>query len=166
MKDQEEKKDGLEETELEEVTIEEDAARTDTADSDVEADELPQGEPESDDGAEPVVDEVPEEAQADDAQAEPQESEPTALSEAEVVALVPDHLPAEMRKRLAGQEYFTESEVEQAVGAEIDYLKSVTGSGKPFGKAKKAQAPVANLSEAAEQNVKHHKAVQNKWFGG
>ena len=140
--------------ELEEVKIEEGEEAADAQAPAADTDEAPQG----DEAKEPQGDEAK--------TVEPTESEPVKLSEADVSALIPDHLPEQTRTRLLAETYQTEQDAKAAIVAEVDYLRAVTGSGKPFGTASSAPAPVVDLSEAAEQNIETHKAVSAKYFGG
>lgn len=56
------------------------------------------------------------------------------LAEAEVVKIVGEtHLPDAAQKRLAAQPYANEKELRTAIEAEVEYVKTLTGSGKPWG---------------------------------
>ena len=81
--------------------------------------------------AEPVVireeDQQPVETPAAEATPEP-------LAQAEVdTALAESGLPEIAVKRLAVATYADKAALDAAVTAEVEYLKTVTGSGKPFG---------------------------------
>ena len=108
---------------------------------------------------------------SEDAQAPPETPQevappPVALSEAEVGALIPDHLPDETRERLLAQEYFTGPDARAAIVAEVDYLRAVSGGGRPFG-TQSAQAPVVvDLAEAVERDKATRATISKKHFGG
>lgn len=83
-------------------------------------------------------------AETDPANTEPQENEPEPvyLSEGEVLGIVEKHrgLTLPIRRRIAEAGPFeTAEQVEQIVSQEIEYLKAVTGSGKPFGQPVNSQ---------------------------
>ena len=70
------------------------------------------------------------------------------------------NLPDPAKAKLKEGEYETTDELESAITKEVDYLKSVTSSGKPVGKKKKAaqQSPVTQEEIAEKQN-----AALKKW---
>lgn len=80
----------------------------------------------------------------------------------EVAAELDRHnLPPASRARLSEAEYATAEEVKTAALAEIDYIKTVTGSGKPFTRKSAAEATERPLAErAAVQD-----SILNQTFG-
>ena len=82
--------------------------------------------------AEPVV--IREEQQAPPVETPAAEATPEPMAQAEVdTALAESGLPEIAVKRLAGATYADKAALDAAVAAEVEYLKTVTGSGKPFG---------------------------------
>ena len=62
------------------------------------------------------------------------EASPEPMAQAEVdTALAESGLPEVAAKRLAIGTYADKTALDAAVAAEVEYLKTVTGSGKPFG---------------------------------
>jgi hypothetical protein len=150
-----EKDKELEETELEEVVIEE--GQENKADkSDSTGDNEPAAET-SETTDTPVLEEIADTTET---------TQPVPLSEADIRALIPDHLPQETQDRLLSQPYFDEQAVKQAVTIEVDYLRAVTGSGQPFGSSSPATQTITNFEEAAKQNLETHAAIRERWFGG
>lgn len=73
------------------------------------------------------------------------------LSEAEATSILGEsNLPDVVKKRLAESGYKDAEQVEEAITAEVEYLKAVTGSGKPFGQGG-SQPPDTSISEADVQ---------------
>ena len=60
-------------------------------------------------------------------------------------------LPEAAQKRLAEAEYKDKAEVEAAITAEVSYLKTITGSGKPFGQGGGQPPEEKRISEADMQ---------------
>jgi hypothetical protein len=60
-------------------------------------------------------------------------------------------LPEAAQKRLAEAEYKDKAEVETAITAEVAYLKTITGSGKPFGQGRGKPPDETRISEADVQ---------------
>ena len=60
-------------------------------------------------------------------------------------------LPEVAQKRLAEAEYKDEAEVKTAIAAEVAYLKTITGSGKPFGQGGGQPPEETRISEADVQ---------------
>lgn len=60
-------------------------------------------------------------------------------------------LPEAAQKRLAEAEYEDGAEVEAAITAEVEYLKTITGSGKPFGQGGGQGPEQTRISEADMQ---------------
>jgi len=60
-------------------------------------------------------------------------------------------LPGAAQKRLAEAEYEDEGEVKAAITAEVEYLKAITGSGKPFGQGGGRPPEEERISEADVQ---------------
>lgn len=90
---------------------------------------------------------------------------PDSLEEAEVIRIVNESvLPVVSRQRLIGVQYPDEKVLQEAIAAEVTYLKEATGSGQVFGLGetqkpeKKSYNPEA-VAEAAER-------VNKKYFGG
>jgi hypothetical protein len=88
------------------------------------------------------------------AEAAPAPTAPVALAEADVTTLLAKTtLPPAAQRRLAGQPWKTATDLDKAVVAEVDYLKSVTSSGKPVIPAVRP-ASQRKLAEAdTEKNV-------------
>ena len=77
---------------------------------------------------------------------------PTYLAKAEVKALLEaSSLPQAAQKRLAEAEYQDGVEVQAAIAAEVEYLKTITGSGKPFGQGSSQPLEAQRISEADVQ---------------
>ena len=60
-------------------------------------------------------------------------------------------LPEAAQKRLAEAEFKDKAEVEAAITAEVAYLKTITGSGKPFGQGGGQPPEETRISEADVQ---------------
>lgn len=120
--------------------------------------------------AEPVVvqeseeEETQEPAGEQEPVVEAELEEPTALSEADVSALIPDHLPEQTKARLLAREYESEAAVKEAVILEVEYLKAVTGAGRPIGVTGGTSKPI-DMGEAAKEAQGRFDAVNSKWFG-
>ena len=66
-------------------------------------------------------------------------------------------LPQEAQERLAGAEYEDESALRQAVLAEVEYVKTLTGSGQPFGQGpSQGQREEKPLSERLDEVDRRH----------
>jgi hypothetical protein len=78
-----------------------------------------------------------------------EEEAPQKLAEAEVAQLLSEtNLPSASKNRLAGAEYEDESALREAILAEVEYVKTLTGSGQPFGQGQgQAQQEIKPLSE-------------------
>lgn len=102
-----------------------------------------------------------------DAETQEQEAAPEFLSEADVIALIPETAPPEMKARILGRQYSDDLSAREAVTAELNYLMAVTGSGKPVMAGSNPQAaPVVNVSELAAAQAERQIAVNQKWLGG
>jgi cation transport regulator len=103
------------------------------------------------------VEETVEEVEIQETEPEVQETEeqPDKLLEVDVIRdlLAETDLPKYAQTRLAYSGRFTsEEEVKEAAEAEIEYIKRVTHSGKPFGMSKKTpEKKVDKFAEAEEQ---------------
>ena len=97
-------------------------------------------------------------------EAEPQPEAPVMLGEADVSALIPEHLPEQTRTRLLAGEYASPEAVKEAVIREVEYLKAVTGAGRPIGVRSEKPAPVS-LDEAGKEAEARFDSVNSKWFG-
>lgn len=76
---------------------------------------------------------------------------PVALAEADVTAaLESSRLPAAAREKLAGRQYASLDELGDAIKAEVDYLKEVTGSGQPIANGGGAVPQKRGLAERDE----------------
>ena len=74
---------------------------------------------------------------------------PRKLEEAEVAKLLSEiNLPSASRKRLADGEYEDESALREAILAEAEYVKTLTGSGSPFGQGGGTAPGEEQMSEA------------------
>jgi hypothetical protein len=112
-------------------------------------------------------------AEPGEAQAEPAESqeaasietEPAFLSEADVRALVPDHLPNETKLRLLERQFPNEDEARRVIAIEIDYLMAVTNSGKPVTAGRQEPEPVVNIAELAEKQRERQSNINARWLG-
>lgn len=81
-----------------------------------------------------------------------QESLITLLSETEIdLILKTSRLPQLARDRLAGEQYHTVDELHKVVAAEIDYIKALTGSGKPFAQGGSSALRNEQISESDYQ---------------
>ncbi|MFA5323883.1 MAG: hypothetical protein WC373_14525, partial [Smithella sp.] len=60
-------------------------------------------------------------------------------------------LPVISQQRLAEKSYFDLSELTTAITSETDYIKSVSGSGKPFGLSE-SESPTPKQVDIAEIN--------------
>jgi len=96
----------------------------------------------------------------------PVEPEPTFLGEAEVKALVPDHLPDETKARLFERQFPDEDEARRVIAIEIEYLMAVTNSGKPVMAEKSQPAPVVNITEMAKEQQARQSNVNKQFLGG
>lgn len=72
-------------------------------------------------------------------------------SDAVLSFLKASSLPEAAQKRLAEAEYEDGAEVEAAITAEVEYLKTITGSGKPFGQGGGQGPEQTRISEADMQ---------------
>ena len=69
-----------------------------------------------------------------------EEQAPQQLAEAEVAKLLSEtNLPSTARKRLVQGEYEDESALREAILAEAEYIKALTGSGQPFAQGGRVQ---------------------------
>jgi len=80
-----------------------------------------------------------------------QEAPKPLAGDAVEVLLKASSLPGAAQKRLAEAEYKGEVEVKTAITAEVEYLKTITGSGKPFGQGGGQPAEETRISEADVQ---------------
>ena len=88
------------------------------------------------DEREVVEEEEIEEVAISEGDEEPETPAPDPLPEERVTeALDATNLPKASRARLAEAEYADEAALEEAVKGEIEYVKAITGSGKPFGQS-------------------------------
>lgn len=88
--------------------------------------------------------------------------EPVCLSESEVTALLEKaNLPKAAKERLAAEQFESAEALEKRIAAEVQYIKEVSGSGRPFGLA---AAPVNNTADLAEVE-KRKDAVNKKYLG-
>jgi len=117
---------------------------------------------------EPVVVQEAETEQEPEAQpetpAEAEPPEPQFLSEADVSALVPGHLPQATQDKILAGEYVNETAAKNAIITEVEYLKAVTDSGRPIG-VTTAQPQQLDLAEAGAAQRERQNAVNDKWFG-
>lgn len=99
--------------------------------------------------AQPVtIEESDQDAETEVEEQEP-EQEATALSEAEIKAILAEsNLPAVAKNRMAQARFENEEAVREAITREIAYLKEVTGSGKPFAQGTSSEPEPAQMSEA------------------
>jgi len=75
--------------------------------------------------------------------------EPQKLEEAEVAKLLSEtNLPSASKKRLAEGEYEDESALREAILAEVEYVKKLTGSGQPFAQGGGTAPGEEQMSEA------------------
>ena len=91
---------------------------------------------------------IREEGTAEQAPAE----EPTFLAEAEVQAGLPAGLPQVARDRLLAGRYAGAADLETAVAAEVEYVKALTGSGRPWGQGGSQPPGVVALSEEEKRD--------------
>lgn len=76
----------------------------------------------------------------------------TALAEAEVRAALPAGLPQPARDRLLAGQYADAAALSAAVTAEVEYVKALTGSGRPWGQGEtQAPGPVALTEDEKRQ---------------
>lgn len=80
-------------------------------------------------------------------------TEPVLLSEADVAALLKEDagLPEASKERLAKGQYAGKEKLQEAIVAEKDYIKKLTGSGKPAGLGESAAAPQHQSVPLAER---------------
>jgi hypothetical protein len=79
--------------------------------------------------------------------------DPEPLSEEAVAERLGEtNLPQASRDRLSEAEYADEDELEEAVQAEVDYVKAITGSGKPFGIKGRASPRQARTEEQCRED--------------
>ncbi len=89
------------------------------------------------------------------------------LSEADVSALIPTHLPDETKTRILERQYPDDVEARRVIGIEVNYLKSVTGSGKPFtAGGDSAKVALVNVTELAKEAAERQSAVNARFLGG
>lgn len=99
---------------------------------------------------------------------EPTEAEPAAdanLAE----AVVGQHLTSKkvhpaIAKRLSGQRFASIEEVDAAVKAELDYLKGVTGSGKPFAMGE-TETPSASGPDVIAERDRKVDEINSRYLG-
>lgn len=116
----------------------------------------------------PEVEEQPEEVpqEAPEAEEEPTEAAPQFMGEAEVVAFLKERkVKPVIANRLASGLYENQQELEEAVAAEVAYLKEVTGSGRPFGVGVSESANEPRSISVAERDEKLS-AINKKYLGG
>lgn len=107
-----------------------------------------------------VLREAEEEAQEENV--EEAATVPALLESTEVAHILAESsLPDTARNRLAFANYVSAEEVQAAIAAEIDYIKSVTNSGKPPTAVGTGRTPQRTLEEV---NAEKDKANQ-KWLG-
>jgi len=94
------------------------------------------------------------------------ETEPTFLSESDVKALVPDHLPDETKARLLERQFPNEDDARRVIAIEIEYLMAVTNSGKPVMAEKSQPAPVVNVIEMAKEQQARQSDINKQFLGG
>jgi hypothetical protein len=91
-------------------------------------------------------------------QEEPESTAPELLERDKVKELVEaTNLPKASKARLSEAEYADEEAVEEAVKAEVAYIKAVTGSGKPFGQSgddpgKQGKEPISEEAKESRFN--------------
>jgi len=78
-----------------------------------------------------------------------EQEEPQKLEEAEITKLLSEtNLPSASKKRLARAEYEDESALREAILAEVEYVKTLTGSGSPFAQGGGTAPGEEQMSEA------------------
>jgi hypothetical protein len=91
---------------------------------------------------------------------------PAALSAEQVsVRLDETGLPVAAKSRLLGATYPDGKALDEAIQAEIDYVKAITGSGQVFGMGR-ADQPVSERAETAKRVDEAAQRVNQKYFGG
>ena len=96
-------------------------------------------------------------------QIEEKEQEPTLMSVAEIKeVLSKTDLPKYAQTRLAfSGRFISEEEIKEVAEAELEYIKTVTRSGKPFGMSKQTEKKSENIDKFAEANAKKDKIVRD-----
>ena len=100
--------------------------------------------------------EVDQEVAENEAESVPVENTPEFLSESDTKSILgQSNLPKFVQEKLADGEYATEAELQEAIEAEIAYIKKITGAGQPsdLGETFKQQVSVEEVNKTHDERV-------------